>query len=52
MDADRVAALLLVSVEGAMTERATADADVVADVRAELDAYVDDRLLADGEDRQ
>jgi AcrR family transcriptional regulator len=50
VDPERVAALLLATVHGAMQEEATTDATEAERVRAELRTYVESRLLAaDGE---
>jgi TetR/AcrR family transcriptional regulator, transcriptional repressor of aconitase len=45
VDPDRVAAMMLATIHGAMQEQATTDAAETADVRAELRAYVESRLL-------
>jgi AcrR family transcriptional regulator len=47
VDPDRVAALLLATVHGAMQEEATTDATEAERVRAELRTYVESRLLAE-----
>ena len=48
VDPDRVAAMVLATVHGAMQEAATTDAAETAAVREELEAYIDARLLAAG----
>lgn len=49
VDADRVAALLLTSIDGAMFQRVTTDVEeTVPAVREELWTYVETRLFADG----
>lgn len=50
VDPDRVAALLLTAIDGAMFQRVTADVEeTIPDVRDELRTYVETRLLADPE---
>lgn len=46
VDPDRVASFLLTTIVGAMTRRATVESAAVDEVRAEVDAYVESRLLA------
>ena len=48
VDPDQVAAMLHTLANGSMVQTATSDADARAAVRAELDAYFEHRLLADG----
>ena len=48
VDPERTAAFLFATLNGAMLARTTADDDAVEAVRAELDAYVESHLLADG----
>lgn len=48
VDPERVAALLLATVHGAMQEGATTDATEAERVRAELRTYVESRLLVEG----
>ncbi len=45
VDPDRVAAMVLATVHGAMQEEATTDGAETADVRGELRAYIESRLL-------
>ncbi|MCU4717047.1 TetR/AcrR family transcriptional regulator [Halapricum hydrolyticum] len=47
VDPEQVAATIHTIAGGVMTDRVTSDDPQVADVRAELDAYVEARLLAD-----
>lgn len=47
VDADRVASFLLTAVNGAMGRRVTADDEVIPAARAELDEYLEARLLVD-----
>ncbi|MFH5800098.1 TetR/AcrR family transcriptional regulator [Haladaptatus sp. CMAA 1911] len=49
VDAEQVAASLLMTITGAMTQRVTTTEETIPAVRDELDAYIRRRLLANGE---
>lgn len=51
VDPDRVAAMLLATIHGAMQEEATTDESESTHIRAELRAYVQSQLLAESADR-
>lgn len=45
VDADQVASLFVTTIEGAMLQQATTDAELLTTVRSELDTYVEHRLV-------